>query len=102
MKVSKIELEKMKSDLRVVLNHYNKVHNISFEGFDVFDIPDSICFNLWTIVYSNRRYGNDNSNVIFVNNTRLLEYDENFVFYPCNTNDNTLLTALKKAIKELI
>jgi hypothetical protein len=99
MKVSELGFQKMKSNLKVVLDYYRNIHGLTFNGID---IPESTYFNLWSIVYANKRYTDDNKNVKFVNGKRLFEYDETFEYYPCNTNDKTLFTALKKAINELI
>jgi len=99
MKVSEIEFQKMKSNLKVVLDYYYNIHGVTF---NYIDIPESTYYNLWNIVYANKRYTDENKNVKFINGKRLFEYDETFKFYPCDTNDNTLLTALKKVIKELI
>lgn len=98
MKVTKEIYLQMKKDLKIVLDHYLYVHNVNF---NTGDIPESTYFNLWHIVYSNRRY-ELNPNIIFVNDKRLLEYNPEFEYYPCNTNDNTLYTALKKATDELL
>lgn len=100
MKVTQIEFEKMKADLRVVFNYYKTIHNISFKGIN--DIPVSTYFNLWHIVYANKKYTDDNRNVIFVNGERLFKFDDYFEYYICDTDDNSLLTALKKAFKETV
>lgn len=97
MKVSQDVLIKMKSDIEVILNHYNLI-NIKYEDFSTTDI-----FNIWSIVYANRKYNENNSNVIFTSNdVRLLERDLTFEWYPCDTNDNSLETALRKVLKEIL
>ena len=98
MKVNELVFKKMKSDLRIVLDYYKDLYGITFDNIE---IPVSTYFNLWHSVYANKRYTNDNKNVNFVEGKRLFELDESFEYYPCDTNDDTLLTALRKAIKEI-
>jgi len=99
MKVTEVEFQKMKADLKVVFDYYRNVHGITFNGIKY--IPESSYFNFLCIVYANKRYTDDNRNVKFINGKRLFEYDETFEYYLCDTNDNTLYTALKKAVKEI-
>lgn len=106
MKVTKEVFEKMKSDIKVILDHY-KLKTESIES-----ISDSTLFAIWRKVYQNRYSPSEvkfngvmqvNPNVDFNDvGERILERIDTFEFYPCDTNDNTLLTALRKATKELI
>lgn len=92
MKVNDNIFQKMISDLRIIIKAYN-IDSLQYSELSVSDF-----FTIWHFVYSNRRYSNDNRNVKFVDGKRILEQDNNFEYYPCDTNDNTLLTALKKAV----
>jgi hypothetical protein len=93
MKINDNVLQKMISDLRVVIKAYN-LDSLKYTELSISDF-----FTMWHFVYNNRRYLNDNRNIKFVEGKRILEHDDDFEFYPCDTNDDTLLTALKKAVK---
>jgi len=105
MKVTKEVFETMKSDIKVVLDYYNVSGIIT-------EFPESVLFAIWHKVYQNRYSPStvkingiveENPNVDFKENgERLLERNTDFVFYPCNTNDATLLTALRKAVEQVL
>jgi hypothetical protein len=96
MKIDSNTFLKMKTDLSVIIKSYN-LNYIKFE-----DLTDSDIFAIWSFVYNNRKYTESNKNVKFIDGMRLLPLDIDFNYYPCDTNDNTLLTALKKAIKDIL
>ena len=98
MKTKFETLQQMKRDLRAVINHigYIRIYNAYKEN------PARVAFDLWNIVFVNRKYTTDNPNVIFVGSGRLLSYMPNYELYPDNTNDNTLQTALLKVCNELL
>lgn len=51
-------------------------------------------------VYKNLRFPSNNPNVTFMpDGSRLLEIDETFELYPNDTNDDTVSTAVRKALK---
>lgn len=96
MKISDNIFQKMKSDLAIII----KAYGLSELKFG--ELKESDFYTLWHFVYCNRKYPESNKNVRLVNGKRLLSLDINFEYYPCDTNDNTLGTALKKAIKEIL
>jgi hypothetical protein len=96
MKINENVYYKMKSDLRVIIKAYG-LSELKFTDLSISDF-----YTIWHFVYMNRRYSDDNRNVKFINGKRLLSMDDNYVYYPCDTNDDTLLTGLKKAIKEIL
>ena len=95
MKISQNTKNQMISDIQVIVNHLAK-------NSRVFDITEPTTqYLLWNITVINRKYDNKNGNVIFVNGSRLLPQIESYDFYPDNTNDNTITTALKSVFKEI-
>ena len=51
----------------------------------------------------NRRYNDSNLNIRKgLDEKRLLEYNPDYEIYPCNTNDETLETALKYILEKLL
>ena len=107
MKVSKEVFEQMKLDISKLYNHYNLIGKINFENLDSKDYKDT-----WHRLYNNITQASEvkingkfeiNTNVDFLpNGDRLFEYNPKFELLPCGTNDKTLTTALKKAIKEVL
>jgi len=93
MKIDNITKNKMKKDIEVICNYYLKK--------EVKELRIGDLFNIWNKVYCNRHYSNDNPNVVLIDNIRLLPMDFSIDFYPCNTNDNTLQTALIQILTEL-
>ena len=97
MKVTKEVLEQMKSDIKTVLDYYLVVKP-KFE-----DLYKSDYFTIWSWVWMNRRYNDSNLNVRKgLDGKRLLEYNPDYEIYPCNTNDETLETALRSILEKLL
>jgi hypothetical protein len=106
MKISNEVFEQIKKDIEKLFQYYNLM-NLNYEKLDSKDF-----FNTWHRLYINIYSPTEcningkleiNPNIDFLpNGQRLFEYNPNFEFYPCNTNDSTLLTALKKAVKQIL
>ena len=99
MKINAQARRSMKSDLLTVVNHYGFIS--MFQAYTADKV--NIAFKLWQKVHMNRAYSSDNPNVILVNKYagRLLPYTPDFELYPCNTNDDTLKTALVKVLNDI-
>ena len=93
MKIDKSTKELMKKDIEVICSYYLKK--------EVKELRIGDLFNIWNKVYVNRHYSDSNSNVILIDNVRLLPMDLSIDFYPCDTNDNTLQTGLIQILTEL-
>ena len=92
MKVSSENLNKMNSLINKLANHYkidlSTINNVNDYYF------------LWCRVSDNIRYSDDNGNVIkLADGSRLFEQNESHKFYVDNTNDTTIMTALKEIMK---
>ena len=100
MKVDFKHYQEMKAELKTLINH---IGYIKLYQYWVNNKQDriSLSHSLWHKVYCNKTYTADNPNVIMTRQGRLLRYDPEFSMYPCNTNDDTLKTALIKAITEI-
>jgi hypothetical protein len=97
MKVTPEVYQKMKSDIKVILNiYFPYAETIPFEFFRISDLHE-----IWFKVYANRKYEDSHPMVQKKNGKRVLKLDESFEMYPCDTNDNSLQTALIKLFKEL-
>lgn len=90
MKYPKEQFELFVDGLKTLIKHY---------GADEQSVNDSV-YNLHFLVYCNYSYNDDNANVIKVDGKRLLPQID-FELYPNGTNDDNILTATKKAIKEI-
>lgn len=93
MKIDSIVRQKMKEDIAIMVNYFFPI------GISELSIGNM--HNVWFKVFSNRKYDDKNPNVIFIDGVRLLSYDEHYELYPCDSNDNSLQTALISIFKEL-
>lgn len=58
--------------------------------------------DLWFRVWASVNYPDSNPNVVRdANGNRLFTHDETYELYPNDSNDTTLLTALKRAAKQM-
>jgi hypothetical protein len=106
MKISNEVFEQMKMDIEKLFQYYNLM-NLDYKKLNSKDF-----FNTWHRLYQNIYSPTEcminskleiNPNIDFLpNGQRLFDYNPNFDFYPCNSNDSTLLTALKKAVKQVL
>ena len=95
MKIDKNTLQIMTNDIKVIIDHKKLDVNL----LDVNELN-----YLWFATYCNRTYSDDNKNVFKDSSgNRVLSYidRENYDLYPCNTNDNTIYTALNVILKTL-
>ena len=93
MKIDSTTRNKMKTDIQIVCDY--------FFPKGVYELSIGNMHNVWFKCFANRNYPNDNGNVIFIEGKRLLEQDITYSLYPCDSNDNTLQTALISIFKEL-
>ena len=105
MKVTNEVFQKMKSDIKAVMDFHNVSGTIGIYS-------DDILLSIWHRTFQNR-YSQSmvkiagvevtNPNIDFKENgDRLLERDTKYELYPCGTNDSTLLTAVRKAVNEIV
>ena len=105
MKVTNEAFQKIKSDIKAVMDFHNVSGTIEIYS-------DEILTSIWHRTFQNRysqsrvKIGGvevSNPNIDFKENgDRLLERDTKYKLYPCDTNDTTLLTAVRKAVNEII
>ena len=88
MKVTGNDLLKMRADIKILVDYLT-------EGKGFKNPSITTMHDVWFNVYANRRYEDSHPMVIKIEGKRLLEQDKNFDLYPCDTNDNTIETALK-------
>ena len=93
MKIDKTTQNKMKGLISIILNHYG----VNPQAITTIGAK----FNVWQRAHMNVYYPDDNKNVIFVNGERLIKQDKSVLFYPCDSNDNTLSTCLNSIFAEL-
>lgn len=94
MKIDGITREKMKADIKVICDHvfkYTKITELSIGDM----------FAIWSLTVANRKYDDENKNVIHISGERLLTRDANYEDYPCGCYDKTLQTALTAIFQEL-
>ena len=98
MKVDFKTLQSITRDLKVIVElcGYMEV----FRRYK--DNKVATAHTLWHGVYCNRRYPSDNPNVKFIGLKRVLPYTPDFERYPCDTKDDTLKTALIKALDSIL
>ena len=106
MKISNEVFEQMKKDIEKLFQYHNLI-NIEFSKLDSKDL-----YNTWHRLYTNIYSPTEcringkleiNTNIDFLpNGKRLFEYNPKFEYYPCDTNDSSLLTALKKVVKQVL
>lgn len=94
MKIDSTTRNKMKEDLTTVVNYY-------FPHGKPSELSIGNMHTLWFKVFCNRKYEYNNGNVIKIDGKRLMELDFDFTLYPCDSNDNTLQTALISIFKEM-
>jgi len=94
MKINETTRQLMKSDIKTICDYHFK--NIMIEELSIGNM-----FLLWHAVYMNKQYDDNNLNVLKVNGKRILERDTNYNYYPCDSNDTTLQTALISIFAEL-
>lgn len=97
MKVSKEQIQIMRNDIAVVVDYLKGQGKLT----DAQLSDANVMYQIWGIVNSNRKFDDTNKNVIKVNGQRLLPQNEDHVFYIGDTNDTTIITALKEAFKHL-
>ena len=93
MKVDVNTKNRMKNDIKVICDYFFP------KGINELSIGN--IWNVWQKTFENRKYHETNGNVVSIEGKRLLTQDLNYELYPCNTNDNTLQTALISIFKEL-
>lgn len=93
MKIDKLTLDQMKNDIEVICKYFFP------KGINELSIGNM--HNIWFKTFANRKYDDLNGNVIFVNGKRLLKQDDLYSLYPCDTNNNSLQTALILIFKQL-
>ena len=92
MKIDNAILQRMKEDITILLEHYDYIDYVMKAGFN-----EGKMFQTWHKVYASIKYGDDNQNVAKkADGTRLFKRNPEYNYYPCDTNDNTLSTGLKK------
>ena len=97
MKVTPEVYSKMKSDIKVMLKvYFPYAETIPFEFFRISDMHD-----IWFKTFVNRNYEDSHPMVKKREGKRVLSFDPNYELYPCDTNDNSIQTALIKIFKEL-
>ena len=57
--------------------------------------------DIWFRTYANRKYPDNHPYIYKKNGKRVLEQDLNYELYPCDTNDNTIETAINWIIKNI-
>jgi len=98
MKVNKQIFNQLKSQLETLVEH------LGFEQTQQQYHQEKVgtAFWLWHKLYMCISYPDDNPNVFRkADHSRLFKQDASFVLYPCDTNDDTLLTALVKALDQI-
>lgn len=95
MKISENSKNLMIKDIQVVVDYLANESRI----FDI--LNPNTQYQIWNITFMNRKYDNNNANVIFVNGSRLLSQISDYEFYIDDTNDNTISTALKSVFKSI-
>ena len=64
---------------------------------------DSDLMHVWFRTATSASFDDTNPNVLRdADGKRLFEYDFNYPLYPCDTNDITMQTAIRKAIKSYL
>lgn len=91
MKVDKKTLIEISKKFKLVIKHFK---------LDIVEKPtDTDLWRMWHWIHEEIAY--DNSHPRFDDHKRIFEYDPNHSLYPCDTNDKTMTTALRKAYKLL-
>jgi hypothetical protein len=93
MKIDINTRQQMKNDIKVICDYFFP------KGITELSIGNM--HNVWFQTFCNRNYHETNGNVISIEGKRLLDQDLNYEIYPCNSNDNSLQTALISIFKEL-
>ena len=98
MKITKGVFNDMVAKMRIMVNFIGR--DICEQSFH--NNPVGCAFNIWSMVYFSVNYPDKNPNVRKVRGVRLFVHDDSFELYPCNTNDDTLQTAVVKAVKQIL
>ena len=96
MKINLETRKKMVQDMLVVVDYF-KITPEQLEKITIGELH-----NIWFHAFINRNFNDSNSNVKFINGKRLLKQDKTVEQYPCDSDDNTLTTALKWCLREII
>ena len=92
---------KIKHDTFIIMSEriLKALKYLEVRASNITDTCDQI--RVWSFVVSNIKYNDSNLNVVTIGGKRLFAQDRSIEFYPDNTNDKTLETALKKVFKYL-
>lgn len=94
MKIDKKTLTYMQADIARVLDKLN------VSPANINTTADRL--SVWHRVYMCRAYTDDHPAIYCRDDsTRILSYQEDYPMYPCGSNDDSLDTALKYAIKKI-
>jgi hypothetical protein len=98
MKIDRSTYLKMQADINIILPYYMVRYEVEKK-----EITEGLMHDIWFRVYANRAWA-DNDPRIFRTELgeRLLRLDKDFDLYPCDTNDDTIGTALNKIRKEFL
>ena len=96
MKIDNLTLANMEQDIKTVIK--NTDFPVKISDLTVYDLN-----NIWFMTWCNRTYPDNHPMVIKINGQRILSFidRDEYDLYPCNTNDNTIFTALNKILKNL-
>ena len=98
MKVTNESLKIIIDICQKVVNFYRDEMKINL---DLSKLTESEMNFIYFKGYCSIQYEDNNPNVLKINDKRLFEYNPNFKYYQCDTNDNTLNTAIKQAFKSI-
>lgn len=91
------QYNKLITGLKVLMLHHNILTTEVLQDTS----NEALLHDLHFRVYVQYDYTDNNANVIFVDGKRLLTEDNSFQLYPNRCNDSHIITAMKKAFKEL-
>ena len=95
MKIAKEIIRERKKDMETVIDKLN----LSVDRVVDSDTPMATVHGLYTKTVYCHKYPSNTPNAL-INNERVFEYDKDYKFYPCNSNDDHISTMLKKILKE--
>ena len=99
MKVDKVTYTRIVSNLETIIDYFGKSDIlVMFEDDNV-----NTAFMLWHKLFCCKTYDTENPNVLKAEDgSRYFLLDDTWTLYPCNTNDDTIKTAIVKAVKEVL
>jgi hypothetical protein len=97
MKIDNRTFENMLKDIKAILPYY-----LVRKQTELSEITIGTMYDIWFYVHANRTWDSRDVRIFRTElGERVLSFNRDFDYYPCDTNDDTLGTALKKIMNQI-